>query len=264
MVEFTFLGTGNAFLPQGRLHSLLCLEDRVLVDCPPTALASLRAAGLSPASIDTVLVTHWHGDHVFGFPFLLLERTWISDRGGEGRLHVHTRRGGGGLLAQLCHLAFPGTLEGPWAERVEVHEAADGPVEGIDGWTFERFEVHHEPLVFPHGYVLTHESGLRIMHTGDTGPSEAVEARLDACDIVVIELGLPDGVPYDKHMQPTDLRALAEAHPTTLFLATHHFVGDPRVEAGAALPELPANVMQVRDGDRFRWHEGDLLLVRDE
>ena len=72
MVEVDLLGSGNAFLPSGRLHSFLLIDKHMIVDCPPTALASLRKAGISPADIDTILITHVHGDHVFGFPFLSL------------------------------------------------------------------------------------------------------------------------------------------------------------------------------------------------
>ena len=82
MVEVDLLGSGNAFLPSGRLHSFLMIDKHIIVDCPPTALASLRQAGISPADIDTILITHVHGDHVFGFPFFLLERKYISDREG--------------------------------------------------------------------------------------------------------------------------------------------------------------------------------------
>ena len=32
MVRFEFLGTGNAFLPQGRYHSLLLIESEILID----------------------------------------------------------------------------------------------------------------------------------------------------------------------------------------------------------------------------------------
>lgn len=263
MVEFSFLGSGNAFLPQGRLHSLLCIEDRMLIDAPPTVIASLRAQELSPAGIDTLLVTHWHGDHVFGVPFLLLERTFISDPGAEHILHIHTHRGGAGLLAQLCHLAYPSTLEASWRERVITHDAAEGAVAGVDGWTFERFEVRHEPLVFPHGYRLVHESGFRIMHCGDSGPCEAIDTRAAACDVVVVELGIPDEVPYDLHFRPRTLTELAEAHPEVVFLATHHYAADPLAGGEDELPTLPANVLQVRDGDRFRWTGSDLLLVRD-
>ena len=77
MTQLDLLGSGNAFLPSGRLHSLLLIDQHIMIDCPPTALASLRNAGISPADIDLILITHVHADHVFGFPNFILELSLI-------------------------------------------------------------------------------------------------------------------------------------------------------------------------------------------
>ena len=83
VARIDFLGTGNAFSPPGRMHALALLDGSVMVDAPPTALAQLRRAGVSPAELNHLLITHWHADHTFGFPFILLERKYISDPGSE-------------------------------------------------------------------------------------------------------------------------------------------------------------------------------------
>ena len=110
MARIDFLGSGNAFLPHGRMHALVLVDDCVLVDAPPTVLAQLRRCGTSPSVLKHVLITHWHADHTFGFPFLLLERKYISDPECEAVLNVHLRPGGRGLLGDLCRTGFPGSL----------------------------------------------------------------------------------------------------------------------------------------------------------
>ena len=62
------LGTGNAFLPNGRHHSFSMFDGKHIIDAPPTALASLRRAGIAVSDIESVFVTHIHGD----------PRVWIS------------------------------------------------------------------------------------------------------------------------------------------------------------------------------------------
>ena len=55
MSEITFLGTGNAFCPSGRLHSLVLIDGDMLVDAPPTVIPQLRQHGISPDEITDLL-----------------------------------------------------------------------------------------------------------------------------------------------------------------------------------------------------------------
>ncbi len=145
MVEILFLGSGNAFCPPGRLHSLVLIDKTVLVDAPPTIIPQLRQHDISPAQITDLFITHWHGDHTFGVPFLLLERKWISDRKAENDLRIYAHQGGEEKLVQLCELAYPESLKDlDWVS----HHTENGEAQG---WKFERFEVCHTPATEPHG-----------------------------------------------------------------------------------------------------------------
>ena len=126
--EVVMLGTGNAFLPYGRYHSFAMIDKKHIIDCPPTALASLRREGQSVSDIETIFITHVHGDHVFGFPFLLLERRYISDRANEKPLTVVAAPGVKARLKQLCDLAYPGSLEESF-ERIQWRETSVGELE---------------------------------------------------------------------------------------------------------------------------------------
>jgi ribonuclease BN (tRNA processing enzyme) len=258
VVRIEFLGSGNAFCPPGRLHSLVLIDRNLLVDAPPTLIPQLRRAELSPASIRALLITHWHADHIFGFPFLLLDRRYISDREGEAELSVHLHSGGVERLSQLCDLAFPGSLQEMLEERVAFNVQERGRVSGVEGWMYERFPVCHVPETEPHGYDLQHESGLRLIHCGDSGPCDEIARRSEEADVVIIELGLPDHVESPYHFRPSTLSALADACPQTKFLATHHYESDPSEEGSGSLPKLPDNVIQVSDGMIFNWNGGDL------
>ena len=116
---------------------------------------SLRRAGISPAYIETIFVTHLHGDHVFGLPFLLLEKKYISDREGERPLTIVGSVGVRERLRQLCSLAFPGSLDDA-LDNVRFVETDSG---SIDGWDWERFRVHHVDAVDPFGYRFQHTDG---------------------------------------------------------------------------------------------------------
>ena len=266
MAILEFLGTGNAFLPQGRFHSLLLIDDSILIDCPPTALASLRRANISPSDINSILFTHWHGDHYFGFPFIALERKWISDREGNVQLGIHGPQGCKKRLTQLCELAYPGSMSDR-LDSFEWDEEVQGKIQCSPEWNFQRFEVEHEIEVDPHGYIMTHDSGMKIMHTGDSGPCDAIATRAGDCHVVVMEMGVPEEVVIPSHFRPSTVTTLANDNPGTIFLVTHTWLDDPNCERkpiiSNELPQLPDNVIQVSDGDRFSLNADGLQRCED-
>ena len=240
MVKVCFLGTGNAFCPTGRLHSLVLIDGTMLVDAPPTVIPQLRKQGISPAEISDLFITHWHGDHTFGVPFLLLERKWISDRKSENELRIHAHTGGESRLMQLCDLAYPESLKDlSWVS----HNTENGIT---NGWKFERFEVCHDPATEPHGYRFEKE-GFVLVHCGDSGPCDNIERLAGEADVMIIELGIPDYVDSPYHYTPSRLTKLALANPETIFLATHNF------SEGGERCELPNNVIEVEDGDTYTY-----------
>src|SRR5512142_1801568 len=82
-MEIRFLGSGDAFGSGGRYHTCFLVtaaETRFLIDCGASSLIALKRYSVDPNSIDTVLVSHLHGDHFGGLPFFLLDAQLISRR----------------------------------------------------------------------------------------------------------------------------------------------------------------------------------------
>ena len=74
MVQITLLGTGATLPVPGRAlaaMSLSCQGRTILFDCGEGTQLALRRYHVSPARIDLIALTHYHGDHIFGLPGLL-------------------------------------------------------------------------------------------------------------------------------------------------------------------------------------------------
>ncbi|MEK6938632.1 MAG: ribonuclease Z [Nanoarchaeota archaeon] len=74
MTEIIFLGTSCMQPTKERNHPSFLLQfnqENILFDCGEGTQRQLRIAGLKPAKITRLLISHWHGDHVFGIPGLL-------------------------------------------------------------------------------------------------------------------------------------------------------------------------------------------------
>lgn len=75
----TVLGAGDAFASRGLFQAGYLIQSeagRILVDAGPTLLASMKRLKIAPGDIDTVLISHLHGDHFAGLAFLILEYMW--------------------------------------------------------------------------------------------------------------------------------------------------------------------------------------------
>ena len=73
-MEIIFLGTSCMVPTKERNHQsilLLYRGDRVLIDCGEGTQRQFKEVGRSIAKINTIFITHWHGDHVFGLPGML-------------------------------------------------------------------------------------------------------------------------------------------------------------------------------------------------
>jgi ribonuclease BN (tRNA processing enzyme) len=99
-LDVTVLGAGDAFASRGQFQSGYVIEGVgavVLLEAGPCLLAALKRCDIAPADIDYVLISHLHGDHFAGLPFLMLEYLYESPRrrmltiAGPRRLEQRTR-----------------------------------------------------------------------------------------------------------------------------------------------------------------------------
>lgn len=75
MLDVCLLGTGGMMPLPGRFLTSLMLRyngSSLLIDCGEGTQVSIRMKGYSVHSIDNILFTHYHGDHISGLPGLLL------------------------------------------------------------------------------------------------------------------------------------------------------------------------------------------------
>jgi len=80
--SLVILGTGGAVLTAHRDNTALAFRmgDRaVLVDCPGSVCLKLLRAGIAPAHLVAVVISHAHPDHLYGLPSLI-HNLWMGDR----------------------------------------------------------------------------------------------------------------------------------------------------------------------------------------
>jgi len=75
-MKLQFVGCGDALGSGGRYNTCFHVTGETvnfLIDCGASSLPAMKRWGIARDMIDTILITHFHGDHFAGLPFLLLD-----------------------------------------------------------------------------------------------------------------------------------------------------------------------------------------------
>ena len=186
-VRVRFLGTGDAFSAGGRHQAgylVEAAETSLLLDCGATTLASLKREGLSPAAIDAIVLSHLHGDHFAGIPFLLLDYIYCETRtrplrivgppGTEERIASLFRAMYGDLSART----LPFALE--FIELLPQKRCELGPA------ILDPFRVPHQEREVSLALGLRVD-GRNILYSGDTGWTEDLVSRSAGTELFICE-----------------------------------------------------------------------------
>ena len=185
-MRLTFLGSGDAFGSGGRLQTCLLVEAaarRLLVDCGATSLVALKRQGVDPATIEAVLLSHLHGDHFGGVPFLLLDGQF---RRGERPLTVAGPPGVEARVYTAMEALFPGSTGVRRRFATTFVEWTAGTAVEIAG-----ARVTPHPVVHPSGappFALRLEAGGRVLaYSGDTEWTDTLLEAARGADVFVCE-----------------------------------------------------------------------------
>ena len=90
-----FIGTGDAFGSGGRFNTCFLVSSgsiRLLIDCGATSPVALQQRNLAPPALTHLLISHLHGDHFGGVPFLLLDARTTAARDAPSNCRAARRR----------------------------------------------------------------------------------------------------------------------------------------------------------------------------
>ncbi len=217
VTELTFLGTGNFLAPPGRYWNSFVLDSNVLVEPSPTALPHLRRCGFSAAGIDVVVISHFHADHCFGWPFFLL----AAVEAGNGRtLHVVGPPGVRAHLREMCEVGYVPNVSELSEERLDMRFVeVDGTWQEAGPLRFRAVEVEHVPYLRCFGYLF--DRGERtIAYSGDVRPCDGLTELATEADVLVLECNGAHEGPRT-HMHEGDVRQVHAAHPDVHLVLTH-------------------------------------------
>src|ERR1043166_6493299 len=166
MVTVRFVGSGDSFGSGGRFQTCIVVDgprSRVAIDFGTSSLIALAQQGIDPNTLDAIFLTHLHGDHCGGVPFLLIDAMLASRR--DRPLTIAGPRDLERRLGEIREALFPGSHVMTPRFPLEWIELSPAPRPILD-FTVTAFPARHTRETNPTA-VRVEVDGKVIAYTGD-------------------------------------------------------------------------------------------------
>jgi ribonuclease BN (tRNA processing enzyme) len=219
-MQLQFVGCGDALGSGGRFNTCFHVTGEgvnFLIDCGASSLPALKRLAIARDEIDLILITHFHGDHFAGLPFLLLDAQFtrrtrpLVIAGPEG---IETR------LTQVMEALFENSSK--TKQRFELSVVALKPKETrtFGATTVTPYPVVHGDSGGPFLAYRIEAEGRVIAYSADTEWTETLIPAARDADLFIAEAYYYDRT-VKNHLSLKTLEAnLAEINPKRLIL-TH-------------------------------------------
>jgi len=219
MVRITFLGTGDAFSPSGLNQAAYLLQGpdaSILLDCGGTTLTSMKKHLVDPAIVDTVALSHFHGDHFGGLPSLLLQYKYLEER--KRPLVIAGPQGVQERCTQLCSAFYPDALQ-TLPFPISFIELKPELQFNIGAAQFFPFAVPHAQSSVSLGLEI-HLDGRKILYSGDSGWTDDLALHAQGADLFICECTF-FSTQLETHICYQDLAKAKESIAAKRMVLTH-------------------------------------------
>ncbi len=245
-MELTFIGCGDAFGTGGRFNTCFHLKGEdtsALIDCGASSLIAMRQQGVDPNDIDIILLTHFHGDHFGGLPFLLFDAQFASRR--TAPLTIAGPPGLRGTIDTLREAMFPGSSEREAKFPLTYVELKDREPHQIGELAVTAYTVEHSPNIAVPCYALRVEAhDTSVCYSGDTAWCEALVEAANGVDLFICEsYGFDTPIPHHTdfatlsgHLSKVTAKRVILTHLGPAMLAKADDIDYETAEDGLSIP----------------------------
>lgn len=190
---------------------------RWLIDCGATTLTALQQQEIDPATLETIVLSHLHGDHFAGLVWVVLHGMFLGQR--QTPLRVIGPPGTQERFETVFEAFYPGVTS--YAPPFEMtYETIDaGQKLSVGDRALEAFAAVH-PSGAPSLALRMGFAGKTLSYSGDTEWTEDLIACADGADLFVCECYSPSR-PIKNHLNWPTLSARLPEITARKILITH-------------------------------------------
>ena len=185
-MEIRFLGVGEACDGNQPNTSILLKTDahetagRILLDCGFSAPHQYLSLNPSAEELETLWISHFHGDHFLGSPLLLL---WFWEMNRAKPLNIIGPPGIKVKIEQAMELAYPNFMSRLGYSLLFQELTPEKNLQISDSIWKTAYSEHSQPCLS----LRLELNGKSIFYSGDGRPTPMTRSLAAGCDIIIHE-----------------------------------------------------------------------------
>ena len=215
-MKIQLIGTGA--IGSIRNSASVLINNHILFDVPNGNLKAMLRQKVDVEKIDTIIISHLHGDHCFDMPFILLYKNSICKSGRTVKIitdedTMQTLE----LLNKSSHF-FDFDENKIQIEKVDIKDVTNKKIDS-------EIEIINEPVIhgkvkYATGYIFK-DKGISVGITGDTSICQGVKKMANQVDYLIADISRENGT--DAHMGIKEILEVLKENPKLKIIATHMY-----------------------------------------
>lgn len=221
-----FLGNGG-FIGSGLPYNSFIIGDSFLIEAPPDIMPTMRSQGIPLSGIKRIFLSHFHGDHYFGMPFLILNLFALYPEQADEAACIDVI-GPEGIRDHIINLQkIAVSPDNPSVFRIdrafnfiEINESSRLRINDKDVMIFHRMSHSRET----YGFSIIRDNRYEITYLADTVWDESfLRIIANRPQYVICDLNGDSSDKIQAHMSEKDIveRAVPVTGDTTIYVGTH-------------------------------------------
>ena len=215
-MKIKMIGTGAISVKQRSACSLI--DNKILIDCGNGTVKTLLEQNVDIKEINTLLITHLHGDHFLDIPFLIMQRKFCSS---SNELNIYCPKGTEKVIGKIINFIYSDIED--WkvlrdktkVKFIEFENLTNKEV--TNGYFVDSYEVMHGDFKPAYGFILKN-GDKSVGFSGDSIYCKNIETIVKKSDISILDMSFIDG--NNKHMGVHDIENLVNKYNKKI-IATH-------------------------------------------
>lgn len=213
------IGSGDAFGSGGRFNSayyIKCSQAKLLMDCGGTTLVGLKKFNIPVDDLDAVLISHLHGDHFGGLPYILCELLVSGKR--KKPLTIIGPEDTEARTKEALNCFYPGIPIRPGSPVRFVTYIAE-EVLNLNSIKITPYTAIHSSKTNPHCFRIEGD-GKVLAYSGDSGWTDNLLTISEHADLFICEGSFYE-IPFKQHIRIKDLLGKLDQITAKKIVITH-------------------------------------------